>query len=491
MHYRGQPVGPSAEYRYEPAYVPGRSQARPSSWDDNARLIQLAFLFFTCFAVNSDQLAAAPNLSLISHNFSLSPGERDSLLGALIQFGFFLCAGLFSILSGPAIEVVDRAKLLGGLAAFSSLLACCSGMVPGGRAGYFYFFLLRVSTGVSVGVTLPTALSLLSDLVLATQRTTMAAFVTTSCAGGAAIGQTIAGLSGTSWRVPYFVSACFSLMACALCLLLLKDPRAGTVERLKDRPTERNSAATAWGTQRADPGTKTFSMEDLNWSKFRAVLQVPTNRLIFAQSVPGCIAWSSIATFLPDFIHKELGFTVKASTGVLAVFGISSLFFSFAGSTVGQSIYNQHRNNLPTFVALCMASGAVPMICLVLFGSTNFFTVILAMLGGCAAAAGPNFKGMLMNANPSSDRGTVFAMFNLVDSLGKGLGPTVLVILTWLCGGSRRAAFAIAFGLWFASAWITKTLEDSLNEDTLAVEIKQEGPRNQGEAFDFLHIYHG
>ena len=453
--------------------------------------MQLALLFFACFAVNSDHLAAAPNLTLISQNFSLSAAERDSLLGALIQFGFYVSAGLFSVLSGPVIELIDRSKLLAALSAFSSLLACCSAMVPSGRAGYFYFFLIRVSTGVSVGVALPTALSLIGDLVPATQRTTMAAFVTTSCAGGAAIGQTIAGLSGASWRQPYFVSAIFSVIACGLCVSILTDPRSGSAEKVKDRDGEQNSAAGAWGTQSRVSGTKALSMEDLNWSKFQGVLKVPSNRLIFAQSVPGCIAWSSIATFLPDFVHKELGFTVKSSTGVLALFGLSSLVFSFVGSAVGQSIYNQNRKDLPTFVAACVACGALPMIVLVLVGSTNAFTLILAVLGGCAAAAGPNFKGMLMNANPSSDRGTVFAMFNLVDSFGKGLGPTVLVIMTWICGGNRRVAFAIAFALWFVSAAIAKLLEGTLNEDTLAVEIKQEGPRDQREAIDVLHIYHG
>jgi predicted MFS family arabinose efflux permease len=485
----------------------GRASAEISVYDnpegDNPRpaprgtfspsSVRLIVLFFTCFAVNSDQLVSAPNLTLISRSFSLTEAERDSHLGALIQFGFFVSAGFFSILAGPIIEVIDRSKLMAVLASFSTILACCSALVPTGRAGFFYFFLIRVSTGISVGMMLPAAFSLLGDLVAVNKRTTMGAFVTTSCAAGAAIGQAIAGLVGGAWRVPYFISGALSAIAGLLCLSVLVDPRPPRQRGTKS-PLSKNMAAYAWRENRASTQSFEGSMiaiEDLNWSKFHTVLEKDTNRLVFAQSFPGCIAWSSIAIFLPDFLHKDLGYSVKASTGVMAIFGISGLACALIGSGIGQSIYNRHRKNLPAFVALCIAAGAVPMILLALVGGNGFFTLILACWGGIAATAGPNFKGMLMNANSAVERATVFAMFNLVDNLGKGLGPSVLVMLTWIFGGSRRIAFAIAFGLWFVSAWIALKLEDCLSDDTLSVEIKQGNSENTREPFDLLHLYHG
>ena len=486
MQYRGR-------YEVEEQSAERDRLSRESTKDKNT--LKLLILFFACFAVNSDQLASAPNLTQISQNFRLSVAERDSHLGALIQFGFFMSAGLFSILSGPVIEVVDRSKLLAGVSAISSILSFCSALVPSGRAGFFYFFLIRISTGMSVGITLPTAFSLLGDLIPVHKRTTMGALITTSTAGGAAIGQAIAGLSGGRWRVPFFVSSLLSLIACVLCVWLLADLRSSASDGShRKSPALKNMAAHAWGTRRSfssEGGQSTLSVADLNWSKFQKVLLVSTNRLIFAQSIPGCIAWSTIATFLPDFLHRDLGFTVKGSTGVMAVFGISGLVCALVGSGIGQAIYNRRRRNLPGFVALCIAAGAVPMILLALFGGGGFITILLAFFGGMAACAGPNLKGMLMNANPGNDRGTVFAMFNLVDNLGKGLGPSVLVMLTWVFGGSRRTAFAISFGLWFISAWVALQLETCLNDDTLAVEIKQGGSEDTREPFDLLHIYHG
>lgn len=492
MHYRGR----GAEVREYVRDPPDKAKAHRGE-SSGGDVVSLLILFLTCFAINADQLISAPNLTQISLDFGLTETERDSHLGALIQLGFFFSAGFFSILSGPVIEVVDRARLIACLAVFGSILSCCSGLVPTGRAGFFYFLLLRVSTGLTVGVALPSAFSLLGDIVDVNQRTTMSAFVTTSCAAGAAVGQAIAGLSSgsTSWRSPYFAVACISFTACILSLWKLKDPRPISSADASRTASSFSLAASAWrgGHKHVDSRSTagSISMEDLKWSKFYSVLQVPTNRLIFAQSMPGCIAWSSIATFLPDFIHKELGFSVKASTGIMSVFGISGLCCSLLGSAIGQSIYNQNRSKLPPFVAACITLGAIPMLALVLFsGGSVSLTILLAMLGGIAASAGPNLKGMLMNANMSSERGTVFALFNLIDNLGKGLGPSVLVCTTWM--SNRRIAFAVAFCLWFVGAWIAHQLGDCLNEDTLAIEVKQQGRDNPfpEEPFDLFHLYH-
>jgi predicted MFS family arabinose efflux permease len=232
-------------------------------------------------------------------------------------------------------------------------------------------------------------------------------------------------------------------------------------------------------------------MEDLNWSIFSVTLEVPTNRWIFAQSLPGCVGWSCIATFLPDFLHTDLGYSVKTATGLMGVFGVSGLGFSIAGSHIGQSLYNKDRARLPLFVAACTAAGAIPLMLLVLVGGlSSFLAILFAGMGGVAAATGPNLKGMLMNANPSGNRSSVFSLFSLIDNLGKGLGPSVLVMLTWVTGGNRAVAFAIAFSLWFITAWIQSRLTECFVSDVVALEV-QHDDSIQREPFDLMHIYHG
>lgn len=45
-------------------------------------------------------------------------------------------------------------------------------------------------------------------------------------------------------------------------------------------------------------------MEDLDFTKFRDVGAIKTNKYILLQAIPGCIPISLILTFLPDYLGK-------------------------------------------------------------------------------------------------------------------------------------------------------------------------------------------
>lgn len=50
-----------------------------------------------------------------------------------------------------------------------------------------------------------------------------------------------------------------------------------------------------------------------------------------------------------------------------------------------------------------------------------------ALGGGIASFTGPNARAVLLNVNAPETRGTAFAIYNLMDHLGTGLGPGILV----------------------------------------------------------------
>lgn len=489
MHYRGVPHREVSSFSsFDPSYN-GDKAPRRSSVSSYA----IPLILLSCFVTSGDQLMAAPNLSQIANDFGLSPSERDSYLGALAQFGFYISAGVFSIIAGPVVEVIDRSKLLGVLCAFSGILSCCTSLLPYGRGGFVYYLLIRCLAGIPFGVIIPTAFSFVADLVVPAKRTTMGALVSTSSTAGAGIGQAIAGLIGGSWihswRLPYFILCLFAFICSFIVVIFLEDKhRSSTVSPRGTFPS-RNESAGVWGGSDG-PKKGTLRMEDLNWSNFTTVLRSKTNRLIFAQSVPGCIASSCIGTFLPDYIHNDLGLSLASSTGVMIIFGLSGLVFSMLGSAYGQSLYNGQRAQLPQFITTMTITGAVPMILLVVVNGGMWNSVFAAM-GGAVAAAGPNLRGILMNANPSDKRGSVFSLFNLVDSIGKGIGPSMLVLVTMIFSGNRTVGFVVVFSFWFIAAAIQKQLETCFVDDTLAVEIKSETTDTTKEPFDLLHIFHG
>merc|ERR1719433_842904 len=153
------------------------------------------------------------------------------------------------------------------------------------------------------------------------------------------------------WRMPFRVVALPALVCAVLCRLLLADPRA---ERRRKREEEAaasaNPAFSAWmGGEEASPAGY-VRMEELDFTKFRRILDVRTNMLIFAQSLPGCIPLSCIVTFLADYLAVEQGMKVQASTAVTATFGVSCLCFAVSGGLVGQRLYNQRKDQLPLMI---------------------------------------------------------------------------------------------------------------------------------------------
>ncbi len=504
MHYRN-PL-PSPQRGISSEYTGDKSLRKPrrrfSFEPYSIHLILLA-----CFVISADQLLAAPNLTQMAKDFSLTSSERDSYLGALAQLGFYLTAGLFSIIAGPVIEVVDRSQLIGAICALSSILSGSISLLPLGRGGFVYFLLIRCLAGVPFGVMIPTAFSLVADLAPPHKRTTMGALVSTSSTAGAGIGQAISGFIGGSWihswRLPYFFLFFFGVFCSILVFLALKDHhRQKNSARGSPKEMYNDESAQAWGGSSLNKSNSggaapaaVLKMEDLKWSNFLTVLGLNSNKLIFAQSIPGCIATSCIGTFLPDYIHNDLGFSLSNSTALMIVFGISGLFFSMAGSAYGQMLYNTQRSQLPKFISTCTIIGAVPMILLVTVKGTSapgFINFLCASIGGAVATAGPNLRGILMNANCAQNRGTVFAMFSLVDNLGKSIGPSVLVLVTMLFGGNRTMGFVVVFSLWFIAAYLQRQLETCFIDDLLAVEIKQDGSTELvKEPFDLIHIFHG
>eukprot|EP00435_Cladocopium_sp_Y103_P038661 s1144_g10.t1 len=190
-----------------------------------------------------------------------------------------------------------------------------------------------------------------------------------------------------------------------------------------------------------------------------------SNRLFLCQAVPGCIAWSTVTTFVPDYLHKEQGLSVESATLLVSFFGASCLLWALLGAALGQRIYHRNKGHLAYLMASCTSFAVCPF--LLLINSTpdaliaqmaddaqgalpSLWALSLAFLGGAAAVTNPNLKGLLMNVNSSATRGTVFALVTLTDDVGKGLGPEVVAMVVSAMG--RRWALSAAISCWFLCA---------------------------------------
>jgi hypothetical protein len=72
---------------------------------------------------------------------------------------------------------------------------------------------------------------------------------------------------------------------------------------------------------------------------------------------------------------------------------------------------------------------------------------LVFMAGIFSVITGPNVKTVLVNVNAPETRGSIFAVYNLIDDLGKGLGPYFGALMMVSLGGLK--AFNICFSFWF------------------------------------------
>merc|ERR1719356_373601 len=137
-----------------------------------------ALLLITAICLHADQNLAAPNLSAIAEDFQMTPLQKDTRLGGMVQFGFFLIGGAVSLLVGAATDQVDRVSLLSAVVCSACVPSLMMSLwVPSSKAGFFYFFMARICTGVAIGGSFPVLFSLAADVFPASQRTFVSACI--------------------------------------------------------------------------------------------------------------------------------------------------------------------------------------------------------------------------------------------------------------------------------------------------------------------------
>lgn len=187
--------------------------------------------------------------------------------------------------------------------------------------------------------------------------------------------------------------------------------------------------------------------------KSAAVFRRPTNVMGFLQGIPGCVPWSVINVFMNDYLAVDKGLGVHLATTVMLAFGIGTLAGVALGGVVGQRLYNAKPWLMTTAMGAFAVFGIFPWIYLTAAddysadaAQMSSKVAVAGFAGVLVAMTGVNVRAMIVNVNAPYERGTAFAIFNLTDDLGKGLGPVMSSFLIARMG--RELAFIIAFWFW-------------------------------------------
>lgn len=148
----------------------------------------------------------------------------------------------------------------------------------------------------------------------------------------------------------------------------------------------------------------------------------------FLQGIAGSVPWGAIPLFLVAYLQRVKGFDLNGATTVFMFFGVGNILGIVIGGFIGGALYRRSPGRVAVFSGITTLAGMVMAVLLFRASWVEGYWLIAAL--GLVTAlmnslTGPNVKMMLMNVNVPENRGAIFSIFNLTDSLGTGFGRFV------------------------------------------------------------------
>ena len=397
--------------------------------------ITLLILVLMSVFLYADQNAINPVLNDIMQEYNIG----DVKIG-VIGSAFTIIGALVSLFFGVLTDRVNRKRLLVFIVLVGEIPCLLTGFKQFTQT-YEQLLVLRILTGLGVGGIFPLTFSLVGDYFRAEHRAFVNALIGAAWAIGQIFGQTLAGLVASSmgWRFPFIIIASPNFLLVLLFALLAKEPKRGAKEEGIGELVKEGAEYT----------------EKIKLKDFAVIFRNRTNLLSFLQGIPGSIPWGILPFYLITYYETVKHFSKEASTILTLVFGVGITVGGVLGGWVGERMYKRNPRILPVFCGCAVMGGVLPTILLLAMQfpaqptvANLLWPAIFGLFGGVIVSLpSANVKTVLLNVNRPEHRGSVFSVFNITDSIGRGLGP--------LIGGFLIASVNFQFTMYFAALmWI-------------------------------------
>jgi len=189
----------------------------------------------------------------------------------------------------------------------------------------------------------------------------------------------------------------------------------------------------------------------IRFRSFLSLMSTPSVLLAMGQGAPGCVPWGIINTYLNDYLAEDRGMTVEEATFVILAFGVGSMLGMFLGGSGGNFLYAIDRRYPALLAGSTAILGCIPFYFLINTVSSSspvWLTIFISVSSGIGSGVtGPIIKASLQNVTLPTQRGQAFAVFNIFDDFGRGLGPVFVAVLIANLGG-RTPAFNVGVLGW-------------------------------------------
>lgn len=390
----------------------------------NQKLFFLILMSLMMVVLNADSEVMTPTLGIIEREFGITDADIGVMMGLFTVIG-----AMVSLLWGYFADKASRKALLIAAVVIGELPCFLTAFAH----TYTVFFILRILTGIGMGAAFPLVFSMVGDIYDEKERPVASAILTTAFGLGNIVGAVIGGYIGASgnWRLPFIVAAAPNLPLILLFAFFLPEPqKAASEEATRDLVAQ-----------------GVLYPKVIRLSDYVNLARVKTNIYLFIQGIAGTIPWGSFF-FLTKFLIENKSLSIANATTVFLIFGIGMVIGTLIGGKWGEVVFRKNPKQLPIFCAVTTFIGMGLTIIVILFAPPQL--ILLSVLGfmaaGFAAMTGPNMRTMLLDTNTPENRGPIFSIFNLTDSLGTGLGRYVAGQLSVLFG--LAASLSISAGFW-------------------------------------------
>jgi Arabinose efflux permease len=425
----------------------------------NNKTLALLLMLIVVGLLNADQNIINSMLVPIETEFHVN----DAAIGFMSGL-FTLVGAAISLIWGYLSDKSNRKNLF----TFTVLIGQIPCLLTAFVTNYTQFFWLRILTGIGVGASFPVVFSMLGDLYDEKQRTMAVTWMTTVMGVGQILGQLFGGYLGPvyGWRFPFLLTSIPNLLILVLFYIMVAEPKRGAGEA-------ELSQIIAEGQ---------LYNKTIKFSDYLSLIKVKTNVYLFLQGIAGTIPWGAIPLFLVKFLTEAKSLTIEQATTIFLLFAVGNVLGTVLGGAFGGRLFRKKSSYLPQFCAVTTLIGTAGTFYLFLFLPAG--QLIWTGLLGFAASffvsmTGPNMRTMLLDTNVPENRGAIFSIFNLTDSVGTGIGKFVAGMLSVMFG--LNSAICISAAFWVPCAvllWIVAAIFplDILNMhqkmNKIAVELK-------------------
>ena len=379
-------------------------------------------------------------------------------------------AGLVALLpAGWMADHLLRARVLGLVLASWAVLTTASAAA----VAFWMFFLIRVVLGAAMHIDNPPASSLLADSYPPVVRGRVFGYQRVAFVVGTGVGIGIGGGVGEAlgWRAAFLVMVIPGLVVAAFCWRLHEPERGGLDRVAVDAPPD-------------DAGTRAALLEEMELrpldeleagggvrhelARVRETMRIPTVRTLYAGLTVAFLGFNGIAFWLPTFLERTHDISEGAAAGITAGAAlIAGLGGSLLGGVLGDRRERRETGGRIDLVVASLAVGGVILIGALVVPGLAPQVVGIALAAFVLSLSFANFAAATADVLPARIRGTGFALFTFLLTIGSALGPLIVGGVSDATG-SLGVALAVAVLPTLPGALVVARARATVAADTAA-----------------------